>query len=198
MRKFLLSFSILMGLTAMVVAPVLAADDDDKDDDGKVSPAEKREKIDAVSKEALDTVFAKDPNSKKLFEKAYGYAVFDNLKLSLLLSTARGAGEAVKKSDGSKTYMKMGSVGLNIGLGGQKCQIIFFFETKDVFDKFVEKGWQAESGANAVAGTAGANAGVTFKNGMAVYQITEKGLMLQADINGTKYYKDKKLNAPDK
>ena len=42
-----------------------------------------------------------------------------------------------------------------------------------------------------MAGTAGASAGTTFKNGMAVYQITEAGLMLQADIAGTKYWKSK-------
>jgi hypothetical protein len=29
---------------------------------------------------------------------------------------------------------------------------------------------------------------------MAFYQLTEGGLMLQADISGTKYWKNKKLN----
>ncbi len=32
------------------------------------------------------------------------------------------------------------------------------------------------------------------RNGLAVYQITDKGLMLQADISGTKNWKNKKLN----
>ncbi len=31
-------------------------------------------------------------------------------------------------------------------------------------------------------------------NGLAVYQITDKGLMLNADISGTKFWKDKNLN----
>jgi len=33
-----------------------------------------------------------------------------------------------------------------------------------------------------------------FVNGLAIYQLTEKGLMLNADIAGTKYWKNKKLN----
>jgi len=194
MRKLSFIFSMSVVALCCALTPIFAQDDDDDDKNDKATPAEKRQKIDAISEEALDTVFAKNAGAKSLYEKSYGYAVFDNLKLSLLLSTGRGRGEAVKKSDGTKTYMKMGTVGLNIGLGGQKYQVVFLFENKDVFDKFVEKGWQAESGANAVAGTAGANAGASFRNGMAIYQITEAGLMLQADINGTKYWKDKKLN----
>ena len=38
------------------------------------------------------------------------------------------------------------------------------------------------------------NAETTFRNGLAVYQLTGTGLMLQADIAGTKYWKNRKLN----
>jgi len=38
------------------------------------------------------------------------------------------------------------------------------------------------------------SAGTTFSNGLAVYPLTDKGLMLQADISGTQYWKNKKLN----
>ena len=42
--------------------------------------------------------------------------------------------------------------------------------------------------------TAGANAKTTFSNGVAVFQLTEKGLMASVDIAGTKYWKSDKLN----
>jgi hypothetical protein len=42
----------------------------------------------------------------------------------------------------------------------------------------------------------GADTAVAFNNGMAVFQMTEKGLMLQADISGTKYWKPEGLNEP--
>jgi lipid-binding SYLF domain-containing protein len=160
----------------------------------KSKAEEKRERIDKIAGDALKELTKGSSQAKSLFEKAYGYAVFDNLKLSLLISPGGGSGVAVVKENKARTYMKMGTAGLNIGLGGQKYQVVFFFETKEVFEKFVKKGWQADASANAVAGKAGANAEATFSDGMAFYQITKAGLMLQADIAGTKYWKDKKLN----
>jgi lipid-binding SYLF domain-containing protein len=160
----------------------------------KDKAAERKENIDAMAKETLEDLFKKHSQAETFYKKAYGYAVFDNIKLSLVISGGGGVGEAVEKKSGKRTYMKMGTAGLNIGLGGQKYQIVFFFETKERFDKFVEKGWEADASANAVAATAGANAEATFRDGMAFYQITQAGLMLQADIAGTKYWKSKKLN----
>jgi lipid-binding SYLF domain-containing protein len=155
---------------------------------------DKRDKINAMSKETLNKLFEKSPSAKKLHDKAYGYAVFDNIKLSLMISGGGGHGVAVNKKAGKRTYMKMGTAGLNIGLGGQKYQIVFLFQTEKRFKDFVEKGWEADANANAVAGKKGANAEATFRNGMAFYQMTGAGLMLQADIAGTKYWKNGKLN----
>jgi lipid-binding SYLF domain-containing protein len=155
--------------------------------------AERRAKIDAMAEETLATLFSESPKAKELYGKAHGYAVFDNLKLSLFISGGGGVGVATTKG-GGRTYMKMGTAGVNIGLGGQKYQLVFLFQTSDGFDNFINKGWQADAQANAVAGTAGANAAAAFKNGMAIFQITEAGLMLQADIAGTKYWQSKKLN----
>ena len=161
---------------------------------GGEKTADKRAKIDATAQEALDTVFAKNDKAKSLYNKAYGYAVFDNLKLSLGVSGGGGVGVAVDKSSGGRTYMRMGTGGLNLGLGGQKYQLVFLFQDAQTFGRFVDSGWQADAQANAVAGNLGANAGATFTNGIAVFQLTEAGLMLQADIAGTKYWKAKKLN----
>jgi lipid-binding SYLF domain-containing protein len=183
MRK-LLTALLMMGFLVAVPAAFAA----DKSD------AEKRAEIDKVAKDALDQVLAKSESAPDLYKKAYGYAVFDNLRVTFILTGGGGSGVAVDKSDGKKTYMNMGTGGVAFGIGAQKYQVVMFFESKDVFTKFIEKGWKAESGANAAAGTKGANAGVTFVNGIAVYQITEKGLMASADISGTKYSVDKKLN----
>jgi lipid-binding SYLF domain-containing protein len=154
--------------------------------------AEKRAKIDAMAAETLGQLVGDNAGAAKLKEQAYGYAVFSNVKVSLLITGGGGSGVAV--GGGKRTYMRMGTGGLNIGLGGQKYQVVFLFENKSTFDNFVEKGWQADASANAVAGKAGVNAEATFRNGIAVYQLTDAGLMLQADISGTKYWKAKKLN----
>jgi lipid-binding SYLF domain-containing protein len=161
---------------------------------GEEKNAEKRAEIDKVAQMALDDVLAKSNDAPALYEKAHGYAVFDNMRITFILSGGGGSGVAVDKATGKRTYMKMGTGGLSLGIGAQKYQVIMFFETEEILTRFIEQGWKAESGANAAAGTAGANVGTNFIDGIAVFQITEAGLMASADISGTKYSVDKKLN----
>jgi lipid-binding SYLF domain-containing protein len=72
--------------------------------------------------------------------------------------------------------------------------MIMLFETAEILNKFIAQGWKAESGANAAAGQKGANIEAEFINGMAIFQITESGLMASADVSGTKYSVDEELN----
>jgi lipid-binding SYLF domain-containing protein len=154
----------------------------------------KRAKINEAAKEALDEVLAKSESAPELHAKAYGWAAFDNLKIAFGWSGGGGNGVAVNKSSGARTYMKMGTVGVGLGLGAQKYQVVFLFQDEKTFRNFVDKGWQADASAQASAGTAGAGAQAGFVNGIAIYQVNETGLMARADIAGTKYWKNKKLN----
>jgi len=154
----------------------------------------KRQSIDAMAEETLAKLFAEKPDAKELYDSAAGYAVFDNFKVALLVSGGGGGGVAGDKASGARTYMKMGTGGVGVGLGGQSYQVVFLFETADRLNRFVEKGWQADAAANAAAGTTGKNAVSSFTQGLAVFQFTNKGLMAQADISGTKFWKAKKLN----
>ena len=89
---------------------------------------------------------------------------------------------------------EMGTAGVGASLGGQKYDVIFLFETEKSLRHFVENGWQADASANAVAWESGVNKQTSFVNGLAIYQMTDGGLMVNADIAGTKYWKDGKLN----
>ena len=154
----------------------------------------KRMKIDETAQDALNTLFASHPKAEQLFEMSYGWAVFDNLKLAFGFSGGGGNGVAKARVSGEKTYMQMGTAGIGIGLGVNKYQVVFLFQDSMTFKNFVDEGWQAEATASAVAGETGAEAKTDFSNGMAIYQITDTGLMAFADIAGTKYWKNKKLN----
>jgi lipid-binding SYLF domain-containing protein len=177
-------------LSIMIAFAPVAVASDKEVDEAEV----KRLSIDAMARETLETLFTERPDTKALYEKAAGYAVFDNFKVALLVSGGGGVGVAVDKASGARTYMKMGTGGIGLGLGGQSYQVVFLFEDGERLHKFVEKGWQADAAANAAAGTAGKNAVSSFTGGLAVFQLTNKGLMAQADISGTKYWKAKKLN----
>jgi lipid-binding SYLF domain-containing protein len=183
----------LMALLALAAATDLIAQE--KDEDWKSLKAEsKRMRINETADEALEKVKNGNWKAEELFDSAYGWAVFDNLKIAFLLSGGGGNGVAVKKESGERTYMKMGTGGIGLGIGGQKYQVVFFFQDEKTFFNFVEKGWKADASAQAAAGKDGANATTGFVNGIAVWQITDKGLMASADISGTKYWKNKKLN----
>ena len=154
----------------------------------------KAAKLDNNAEESLLTLFAENPKARELYLRSYGWAAFDNLKLALGVSGGGGNGVAVVRATGEKTYMKMGTAGIGVGLGVKKYQVVFFMQDSQTFDQFVDKGWQADAGAGAVAGKAGVEVMTDFVNGLAVYQLTESGLMANADIAGTKYWKNKKLN----
>ena len=178
--------AVVTTLALALAGSALAEDKPDK-------ATKKRAEIDAMASKTLEDVLSKSPSAKGLYGKSVGYAAFENVKVAIGISGGGGSGVAVPKS-GKRTYMKMGTAGIGLGLGGQKYQVLFLFENDAALKNFVDKGWQAGGSAQATAGDKGANAGAAFKDGVAFFQITDKGLMASADVAGTKYWKDKDLN----
>ena len=153
-----------------------------------------RKKIDAGSKAALERLFEESPEARSLFDEAVAYATFDGTEAALLISSGGGKGVAVDKASGKRVYMRVVSAGVGIGLGFQATQTVFLFEDKETFESFVETGWDADASGSAAAGQEGINAKSSFTDGMMLYQMTKKGLIAQASVKGTKYWKDEKLN----
>jgi lipid-binding SYLF domain-containing protein len=154
----------------------------------------RRAKIDETAKLSLDQLFAANDNAKALFDVSHGWAAFDNLKIALGITGGGGNGVAVRIEDGARTYMKMGTGGIGLGLGGEKYQVIFLFQNEATFRSFLDVGWQADASAAAAAGTDAAGVQAGFVNGIAVYKLTDTGLIANADITGTKFWKNDKLN----
>ena len=184
------SLVVIAALCLVVSAGLLAAEESWE----SLNQQAKQAKIDETAQESLNEVFKGNKAAKDLYNNSYGWAAFDNLKIAWGFSGGGGNGVAVNKKTGARTYMKVGTVGVGLGLGAQKYQVVFLFQDEKTFRNFVEKGWQADATAQATAGTAGVGGQTGFVNGIAIYQITDKGLMASADIAGTKYWKNKKLN----
>ena len=184
------SLVVIAALCLVVSAGLLAAEESWEDLDTKAKQA----KIGETAQESLNEVLKESKGAKELYNNSYGWAAFDNLKIAWGFSGGGGNGVAVNKKSGARTYMKVGTVGVGFGLGAQKYQVVFLFQDEKTFRNFVDKGWQADATAQATAGTAGVGGQTGFVNGVAIYQITDKGLMASADIAGTKYWKNKKLN----
>lgn len=191
MRKMI---PVLMICVAIVLVAVPSAFAEEEPTSTELKQESKRVAIDEVAEETLQELFAKNANAKSLYDKAIGWAVFDNTKVAFGISGGGGNGVAVYKANGKRAYMKMGTGGVGFGIGVNKYQVVFFFESEKILKNFIESGWQADAGATASAGKASAEAKTNFVNGLAIYQLTEKGLMANADIAGTKYWLNDKLN----
>jgi lipid-binding SYLF domain-containing protein len=187
-----------MILTLCVVVLALAAPGTALADEEKTSTElnrdAKRARLNEVAQETLQKLFSENAKAKALYDEAVGWAVFDNTKVAVGVSGGGGNGVAVSKKTGKHAYMKMGTVGVGFGLGVNSYQVVFLFQDDVTLRNFIEKGWQADAGATAAAGKNAADATTNFVNGLAIYQLTDKGLMLNADIAGTKYTLNDKLN----
>ncbi len=154
----------------------------------------KKKVVDAMAGETLERLMIREPKAKELFEKSYGWAVFDSFKFGIGFSGAGGTGVAVERASGKRTYMKMGSAGVGLTLGGQKYRVVFLMQDSQTFERFVTRGWYADASARAAAGTEGGASGTSFVNGLAIFQLNDAGLMASVDISSTWYSKDDELN----
>jgi lipid-binding SYLF domain-containing protein len=163
------------------------------------SVEEQRQAVQKMKKETLEKLYNMEPEAKKMLQNAYGYAVFSDIGVNVIfVSAGGGSGVAHNNRTGKDTYMKMGTVGVGLGLGIKDFRGVFLFENQKVYDDFVNKGWEANAQADAAAKAddkGGAVGGaISVAPGVRLYQMTESGLALQATIQGTKYWKDAALN----
>lgn len=165
---------------------------------GKTKQEQINERLTIRDNTLLD-LYKYAPDSKEILKKSYGYAVFSNVGIKLILLSAEGGvGLAHDNNTNKNTYMNMASGGVGFGLGIKDFRAIFLFENKKVYDNFVEYGWEANVQADAAIkleeeGEA-VNAAITVAPNIKLYKMTKSGLALQATIQGTKYWKDKDLN----
>ena len=159
---------------------------------GSAEVQQRRQEIDSNAQGVLDDLL-KQEGVRDLYDRAVGYAVFTVTKGGFIVSGGGGNGVAVDKASGQHTYMRMGTAGVGLGIGGQRYSLVMLFETKDRLDKFVAGGWDSRATAEAAAGKEGVAVQSSFFDGVAFYQITERGLMAQADVSGTKFWVNDEL-----
>ncbi|WP_419770728.1 MAG: hypothetical protein ACNI3C_02785 [Candidatus Marinarcus sp.] len=163
------------------------------------TPKEDRAEIIKMRDETLNRLLQNDVQAQMYMDRAYGYAVFSNVGVNVVLFSAEGGyGVAHNNLSGENTYMKMASAGAGFGLGVKDFRAVFLFENEEVFNRFVNSGWEANAQADAaaIAGEHGGSisAAITVAPGVKLYKITKNGVAIQATLQGTKYWKDDRLN----
>jgi lipid-binding SYLF domain-containing protein len=162
---------------------------------------ERQKEILDMRSTVLKQLFNDIPDAKVVLEGSWGYAIFSNTGLNLLMfSTARGAGVLRDFRDGSDTFMKAFGIGGGVGAGLKNYSSVIFFHTEAALDDFIEKGWelagQAEANAkeDRIAVDANAEKAGALGKGVEIYQMTEAGFALQAVVQGFRFSADKELN----
>jgi len=176
----------VVGDTAKSVGSAISGDEED--------PSVLRAKIDQSAAAAIERLTAHSTLAKERYDRSAAYAVFDTRKLSLLITTGFGSGVAVDKETARRVYMRMATGGLNLGYGAQSFKVVFLFPDRESFTDFVDSGWTADAEATAAANEDAGDAALRLKNGVSVYKLGEKGVVLSATLTGTKYWKDDDLN----
>lgn len=162
------------------------------------TPEATRDKLDQMAAATLARLLDEQEDSRALFERSAGYAVFDKREASFYVVAGYGRGVAVDKVTGERTYMKMATTGagLGFGLGGFASQLVILFEDSARLDRFVAQGLDATAAVDAMAGDDKEQLTMRFSDGKAVYVLTGKGWKIAAKLTGSRYWPDDTLNHP--
>jgi lipid-binding SYLF domain-containing protein len=165
---------------------------------GGNTKSEKQASVLKMKNEVLSDLYKIKPDVKAQIANAPGYAVFSNANIYLIFVSAGGGHGVVKNNrSGKHTFMRMGELGIGLGLGAKDFRGVFVFHSTETMNRFIEEGWafggQADAAAKA-SDKGGAVGGEITVDNITIYQLTESGLALQATIKGTKYWKDDELN----
>jgi lipid-binding SYLF domain-containing protein len=163
------------------------------------TPEEKRQYSLKMRDEALADLYKEMPQVRERVAKAAGYGAFSNIGTNVIfVSTGGGFGVITDNATGKTTYMKMGELGVGLGLGVKDFRAIFVFYDKGAMEKFITSGWEWGGEADAAAKTGDQGGAVSaagnLNKGVEVYQITKNGIALSATVSGTKYWPDTDLN----
>jgi lipid-binding SYLF domain-containing protein len=184
----------LAALAVVTLAGVSAQDrHGDPDELDAATLSQRRQEIIDMSKGTIDKL-RKDEVARELVGNAYGHAVFDTTKGGFIVTGAGGTGVAMRKNGANPVYMHMGAGGVGLGAGLENYKFIVLFESEDTYKRFIDGAWTAGTSAQAAAGRDGVAAVGKFVNGVAVYHITDKGLIAQADVTGVKFWPSDRLN----
>lgn len=139
------------------------------------------------SKDAMANFLKTDPSLQKFVDESPGYAIFPSVgKGGFVVGGARGKGLLYEKGAATgQATMTQGSIGAQVG--GQSFAEIIFFESASAVSDFKTGKFEMSADVSAVAAAQGAAKSAKYKNGVAVFTLPLKGLMVQASIGGQKF-----------
>lgn len=157
---------------------------------GCAARPEKKESRDVLSAEVTEAIaFFKeqDPSLQTFFDNSWGYAVLPRVtKGAFWVGAAGGRGEVFEQ--GQKVgYTTLSQATIGFSFGGQFFRELIFFRQKQDLDRFRTGEFAFSAQATATAVSVGAAAKADYKDGMAVFVMADRGLMVDASLGGQKF-----------
>ena len=173
MKKLLFALIALSLVISSTIAQAWTPDNDDK--------------MELSVATALINAKEKDPALVEWFDKAYAYAVFPKVgKGGIGIGGAHGKGIVIR-GDATVATTSLSQLTIGFQLGGQVYSEFVLFKDKTAFDHFSRGNFEMGAQVSAVAVTLGASADANYDGGVAVFTITEGGLMYEATVGGQKF-----------
>ena len=207
MKALLAGFVIAMSLASPPLAAQVFSWDPLKDvqemlpegtpNEGKVIQG--RIQVREMAHDALATLYETAPGTRRVIERAAGYAVFSTFGVKLFFAGGTtGKGVVVNQRTSRQTFMKMVQVQGGLGFGVNQNRLIFVFATESALSNFINQGWEFGGQANLSAMASGKGAmmsgAAAVSPGVYLYQLTQTGLAATLTVGGTKFFKDADLN----
>jgi lipid-binding SYLF domain-containing protein len=155
----------------------------------EVTPKEPYEKVklESESSDAVSIMKEEDPTLQSFFDKSYGYTVLPKVfKGAFLAGFAYGRGEVYENRQ-MVGYCDMKQASGGLSLGGEFYREIIFFREQQDFERFTSGEYTFAAQVTGVAIKWGAAAKADYKDGMAVFIMTDVGAMVDASLGGQKF-----------
>ena len=136
---------------------------------------------------------AKDAKMQKIFDHAFGWAVFPKIsKVGIGIGGAGGNGRVYRRNMFIGTAT-MSQISVGFQLGGQVYGEIIFFKDENTLNNFKEGKFEIGANISAVVFDVGAAETADYKDGAMIFIVPTAGLMYEATISGQKFtFKGKK------
>jgi hypothetical protein len=143
--------------------------------------------LSAEVQEAIATFKAQDPSIQSFFDNSYGYAVLPKVtKGAFWVGVAGGRGQVFKQGQ-MIGYCKMGQATLGFSFGGEFFREVIFFRHAQDLARFIDGEFAFSAQVTGTAVSVGAAAKVDYKDGVAVFVMADRGLMIDASLGGQKF-----------
>ncbi len=151
------------------------------------SSSSEKEDLQKSAQATLDTARKQDASIGAILDKSVGVAVFPSVgKGAVGVGGAYGRG--ILFEGGAMTgYCDLSQATIGIQLGGQTYAEIIAFEDKAAVERFKKNEVAFSGQASAVAVKSGAGANAKYNHGVAVFTMSESGLMYEASLGGQKF-----------